>query len=69
MFKQDAFNKYGENNEDMLLYWNFIMVNQGRNSKRVRYNLIKITEQMGGLLAVASFILYGFFSVYNYRRN
>ena len=44
MFKQDAFNKYGENNEDMLYYWNFIMANEGRNSKRVKYNLIQITE-------------------------
>ena len=48
-------------NTDMLYYWNFIMVAEGTIAERIRYKVLDLVGEAGGILAAASYFLAVFF--------
>ncbi len=52
-WKPFGYDAYNVNHPHMLFYWNFAMLNEAKSSIRVRYHLIDVVEQVGGLLSSA----------------
>merc|ERR1711959_779360 len=51
----------------MVYYWNFIMIHEGTLSQRVRYNILDILEEVGGIYSAISSLVFILFSAYNYK--
>ena len=51
---------------DMIYYWNFIMINEQHTNERVRYKIMHILSELGGLFSTLTFLIGTMFSLYNY---
>lgn len=65
--KPYGYDSYNIEHPDMLYYWNFIMIHEGTLSQRMRYQLLDILEEVGGLYSALSSLVIILFSVYNYK--
>ena len=53
----------------MVHFYNFMMTNEGTMSQRVRYNLLDVLGDVGGLYTAVFSIFATFFTAYNHKRN
>ena len=64
-YGNDYYNK--EPHQNMLFYWNIILVHEGELNQRVRYTLIDILGEFGGVYQAVSLFTMVFFSIYSYK--
>ena len=65
-FGQDSYNG---NHTDLIYSFNMVLKQEGILSQRVRYNLMMILGESGGLLSSITAIFYMVFSVLNYKET
>ena len=63
-FGQDEYNL---EHHDMVYYWNFILTNEMKLSQRIRYSLLEVVGEIGGLYEGMVVFMACFFYVYNYK--
>jgi len=52
---------------NMLFYWNFVMIHDAQLNQRVRYTLMEILGEIGGVFEGTWVMLMIFFYIYNYK--
>jgi hypothetical protein len=58
---------YNKNSANMIYYWNIVMIKEAHLNQRVRYTIMDILGELGGVFEGVWIISICFFYVYNYK--